>query len=70
MHARVAQNVTRWNGIMTWIDNDKIDGEGQVCNGKTSGVESTAADRTHMEIPTATAPATTETTTIERHQAA
>ena len=43
------------------MDNDKTDGEGKVCTGQTSGVESTAADRTQVATPAATAPATTET---------
>ena len=44
------------------MDNDKIDGEGQICTGQTSGVESTTSDRNHVETPATTAPATTATT--------
>ena len=43
------------------MDDDKTDGEGQVCTGQTSGVQSTAADRNHVATPVATAPETTET---------
>ena len=46
------------------MDNDKIDGEGQVCTGQKSGVGSTAADRTHVATPAVTAPETTETATV------
>ena len=46
------------------MDNDKTDGEGQVFTGQTSGVEITAADRTHVATPSATAPETTETATM------
>ena len=45
--------------------NEKTDGERQVCNGKTSGVESTAEDRTHVATPEATASATKETASME-----
>ena len=45
------------------MDNDKTDGEGQVCAGKTSGVEGAAADRAdNMATPTATAPSNTVAT--------
>ena len=44
------------------MDNEKTDGEGQVCTGQTSGVEITTADRNHVATPAATAPATTATT--------
>ena len=43
------------------MDNDKTDGEGQVFTVQTSGMESTAADRTPVATPAATATATTET---------
>ena len=62
MHARAAQNLAGWNGSRTWMDNDKTDGEGQVCTGQTSGVEGTTADRNHGDTPEAKATATTATT--------
>ena len=46
------------------MDNDKTDGEGHVFTGQTSGMESTAADRTHVATPSSTAPATTEIITM------
>ena len=46
------------------MDNNKKDGEGQVCTGQTSGVESTSEYRTHVGTPAATEPATTETATM------
>ena len=46
------------------MDNYKTDREGQVCTGQTSGLESTAADITHVANPAATALANTETATV------
>ena len=40
------------------MDNDKIDGEGQVCTEQTNDVESTTLDRNHVATPAAIAPAT------------
>ena len=69
MHARAAQNVAWWNRRRTWVDNDKTDGEGQVCTGQTSGVEGAAAYRSdNVATSTATAPENTaaaETTTMD-----
>ena len=44
------------------MDNDKTDGEGQVCTEQTSRVEITTAERNHVETPAATDPETTATT--------
>ena len=43
------------------MDNDKADGEGKICTGQTSGVESASEDRNHVANPAETAPATTYT---------
>ena len=43
------------------MDNEKADGEGNICTGQKSGVENTATDRNRVVTPAETAPATTET---------